>query len=456
MDLTIKDKDVVEFYTANRIDYEEINRSIVRILKNVIDTEISHNVISSMNEKLSSIQQKMDVIDSSLKINSGELSNTMMFQLSEYRKTYMEDLKLLLSSNNTERITPMLKDITSSLMDKTTILFSEILPKHQTNLSQELSQNLQLFKLNLQTELEKINNSQMDKKTMEENMSNIQKMFYEHENKMSSKLTEIKDTTNLNQQTQGSLNIQVQEILKKFENSSSKGGMSENILYNILLGLFPTSDIEHVGNEQKETGDITFIRTATSPKILFENKDHTNSNVPKHEITKFIRDCEIQDCCGIMLAQHRSICNKENFEIQIHGSNVLLYLNEVKFDKEVIKTAVNVVEQFKTKLDEFGKNTENNIEQDVLDNINKEYQSFLGRKLTLTRLMKDFNDKMSAELNSLTLPSLDKYLAPKYASSFTHENACKYCNKQVGKCLSKHYRYCQAKKELDKQKEESD
>jgi hypothetical protein len=455
MELTIKDKDVIDFYTTNKIDHEEINRCIVRILKNVVETEISHNVISSMNEKLSSIQQKMDVLDSSLKVNSGELSNTMMFQLSEYRKTYMEDLNLLLSSNNTERITPILKDITSSLMDKTTILFSEVLPKHQTIISQELSQNLHLFKLNLQTELEKINNSQIDKKTMEENIANIQKLFTEHETKMTSKLSEIKDTTNLNQQTQWSLNIQVQEILKKFENSSSKGGMSENILYNILLGLFPTSDIEHVGNEQKETGDITFIRTATSPKILFENKDHTTGNVPKHEITKFIRDCEIQDCCGIMLAQHRSICNKENFEIQIHGSNVLLYLNEVKFDKEVIKTAVNVVEQFKTKLDEFGKNTENNIEQDVLDNINKEYQSFLGRKLTITRLMKDFNDKMSAELNSLTLPSLDKYLAPKYASSFTHENACKYCNKQVGKCLSKHYRYCQAKKELDK-KENSD
>jgi hypothetical protein len=126
MALVINDKDVVAFYTTNKIDHEEINRSIVRILKNVIDTEISHNVVSSMNEKLSSLQQKMDAIDSSLKINSGEISNTMMIQLAEYRKTYMEDLKLLLSSNNTERITPMLKDITSSLMDKTTILFSTL------------------------------------------------------------------------------------------------------------------------------------------------------------------------------------------------------------------------------------------------------------------------------------------------------------------------------------------
>jgi hypothetical protein len=41
-------------------------------------------------------------------------------------------------------------------------------------------------------------------------------------------------------------------------------------------------------------------------------------------------------------------------------------------------------------LDDFGKNTENNIEQDVLD-INKEYQSFL-RKLSITRI-KDFNDE---------------------------------------------------------------
>jgi len=61
-------------------------------------------------------------------------------------------------------------------------------------------------------------------------------------------------------------------------------------------------------------------------------------------------------------------------------------------------------------LDDFGEKTENNIEQDVLDNINKEYQSFLGRKLSITRIIKDFNDKMSVELNSLTLPSLDTWL----------------------------------------------
>ena len=41
-------------------------------------------------------------------------------------------------------------------MDKTTILFSDFLPKHQTVISQELSQSLQLFKINLQSEIEKM------------------------------------------------------------------------------------------------------------------------------------------------------------------------------------------------------------------------------------------------------------------------------------------------------------
>ena len=78
--------------------------------------------------------------------------------------------------------------------------------------------------------------------------------------------------------------------------------------------MYPCAQIDHVGNEQKETGDIILIRS-NKPKILIENKDHTSTNVPKNEVDKFIRDCEIQNCSGIMFSQHRGISNKQNFEL---------------------------------------------------------------------------------------------------------------------------------------------
>lgn len=187
------------------------------------------------------------------------------------------------------------------------------------------------------------------------------------------------------------------------------------------------------------------------PKILIENKDHDSKNVPKHEVEKFIRDCEIQNCSGIMFAQHRGITNKQNFEIQINNGNVLLYVHEVNFDVDKIKTAIEIVENFKTKLDEvIVKEDGCIIEKDVLEDINKEFISYVNQKYVLLKLVKDFNEKMNFSINELKMPNLEKYLSSRFAfSSNQADNTCKYCEKFIPKSMSQHYRYCSAKRDFD-------
>ncbi len=214
--------------------------------------------------------------------------------------------------------------------------------------------------------------------------------------------------------------------------------------------MFPCAQLEHVGNEQKETCDIVLIRN-NKPKILIENKDHETKNVPKHEVDKFIRDCELQNCCGIMLAQHRGITNKKNFEIQINNGNVLLYIHETKFDVDKIKIAIEIVEIFKMKLNELVmKDTNYIIEKDMLEDINKEFVIFANQKHTLLKLMKDFNEKMNFSLNELKMPTLEKFLSSKFAfSSIQTDNNCKYCEKFIPKSMTHHYRYCSEKQDFE-------
>ena len=63
-----------------------------------------------------------------------------------------------------------------------------------------------------------------------------------------------------------SLNNSVSELLRKMENSSSKGKISENIVFNVLHSLYTCSQIDPVGTT-KETGDIILTRN-NKPKIL--------------------------------------------------------------------------------------------------------------------------------------------------------------------------------------------
>ena len=153
-----------------------------------------------------------------------------------------------------------------------------------------------------------------------------------------------------------------------------------------------------------------------------------------------------------MLAQNRGIANKRNFEIQINNGNVLLYVHEVNFDVDKIKTSIEIVEQFKFKLDEINVNNDNNyvIEHDTLEEINKEFNSYILQKHALLKLIRDFNEKMNLSVNELKMPCIEKFLSSNFAtSSVQGDKICKYCEKYIPKSMSSHHRYCSSKKDPD-------
>ena len=268
------------------------------------------------------------------------------------------------------------------------------------------------------------------------------------ETKLENKIDTIhKISANSNDNTI-SLHGAVGDLLKKFENSSAKGKMSENLLLNIVESLYPAGHIEPVG-QTKETGDLMLSRS-NKPKILIENK-LWNRSVVQAEVVKFIRDIEVQNCCGIFLSQGGKITTKENFEINIHNGNVLVYVHDVNNDPDKIKLAVDIVDHLKGKINEFTSiETADSISKEMLDYINAEYQNFVVTKTGLIKLAKDFNKKFLKQIEEIKLPTLEDYLSTKFAFS-SNKFVCEYCN-FVGKnqqSKSAHLRGCVAKKRIE-------
>ena len=462
--LSLTNKEVFEFYKQNNLDFESTNLLFIEILKKLqlnVDSSFNSNIASQLLDKFSSLSNKVETIQT----NVSSLLNEC---LTSYKKDFVSDLKLILTSNNVEQITPLIKESSAHLLERTTNIINELIPKNNSYFQKDIQNNLLNLQSSLTNETNKLLNSSLDKQTIDEFLNKISSSMGQSQQTFSSlinaseqriesklndsnnKINEMKIAFNDNNSSQQILQHNVTEMLKKFEKGTGKGNISEHITYNIILSLFPCAQIDHVGNEQKETGDIILIRP-NKPKILIENKDHDSKNVPKHEVEKFIRDCEIQNCCGIMLAQHRGITNKQNFEIQINNGNVLLYVHEVNFEVDKIKTAVEIVENFKIKLDELDVKEDGCIiENDLLEDINKEFILYTNQKYTLLKLMKDFNEKMNASLQELKMPNLEKYLSSRFATSANQtDNVCKYCEKYIPKSLLKHYRYCSAKRDFD-------
>lgn len=451
--LTIDNKEIFAFYKNNNLDFESTNLLFLSILKNLksnLDSSLTNNIGNQLLEKINLLSNNVSSIENNIQ---SILKDSFTFHNNEF----INSLKLILTSNNSEQLSPLIKESSQLLLERTTNTLNELIPKNNSYLQKDIQNQISQLQLLLSSETNKLLQSSLEKSTIDHflqtiqtSLSHSQQSFSSLVQNSNSKIESIHQLVSDNVSSQQSINQNVSEMLKKFEKGTTKGNISEHVTYNILLSLYPCAQIDHVGSEQKETGDIVLVRT-NKPKILIENKDHDTKNVPKHEVEKFIRDCEIQDCCGIMMAQNRGITNKQNFEIQINNGNVLLYMHEVNFDVDKIKTAVDIVEAFKLKLDELNVNQNGlTIDKDVLEDINKEFVVFTTQKYALMKLVKDYNERMNATISEIKMPNLEKYLSSKFAfSSNQSDNICKYCEKFIPKSLLKHYRYCSAKREFD-------
>ena len=452
--LSINNKEVFEFYQKHNLHFEQMNMLFYNILQQIMTT-----TDNSFNSSIANILlDKVTQLEKTIQGQQGELTN----KLNEYKKDYLNDVKLILMSNNVEYISPLIRETNNHLLDKTTLIMNELIPKNQSSVSKDIEHNFQLLQKQLTTETNKLLSTTINQKTiddfinssntsMSQILNNLTTIIMSSETRLENKLTtnnskidHIQQIFQENNHSNHKLQNSVTEMLKKFEKGVGKGNVSENIVYNILLNLYPCAQVDYVGNEQKETGDIVLTRT-NKPKILIENKDHDSCNVPKIDVEKFIRDCDIQKCCGIMLAQNRGIANKSNYELQINDGNVLLYVHNVNYEPDKIKTAIDIVENFKLKYDEMNINDDDgfSIDKNTLDEINKEFNLYTTQRHALLKMVKDFNDKMNETINGLKFPNLEIYLGKHYAvASSQNKNVCIHCNKYIQKSMAQHLRYC--------------
>ena len=164
----------------------------------------------------------------------------------------------------------------------------------------------------------------------------------------------------------------------------------------------------------KASGDF-IMKRLDKPSILFENKEYDN-NIPKDEIAKFIRDIDTQNMNGIFISQYSGIAFKQNFQIDLNKGNVLVYIQNCEYSTEKIKMAVDIIDTLSVKIQELNLEDENNsISKETLDDINEEYLAFINQKESMITFLKDFQKKMTTQIEDLKLPVLDKYLEPKSA-----------------------------------------
>ena len=477
--ITITNKRIYDFYNENKhLDIEETNLLFIDVIEKLLHdsrTELNDTITRQLLDNVKTLHKQMNTFQDSFAKIQSDINMNFVLKFNDFKRDYLEELKIILTNtnnNSSEKISSVIEKYNDILQDKTKIIINELGVKNQDVLLKEMMNYMKQLQDTINQDTTALLKQQINKDTLDTFICSVEDKFSKSlvssqsifnnlisstEQRITTKLSdvntesnkkidEIKDISISNSSIQTQLHTNVGELLRKMENSSAKGRVSENILNNVLQTLYPIAEINYVGTT-KESGDILLNRKNKSC-ILFENKNY-DYNVGKSEIEKFIRDVEIQNCNGILLSQKSAIVNRDNYEIEIHNNKVLIFLHNVEYNSDKIKVAVEIIDYLEESLNRINEMSDDNekihIEKAILDEINREFQEFTVNKMNHIKTIKEYNTKLLNQIDNLKFPNLENILSKNYTNSLSSKDQiCEYCNyvAKNTRALTAHKRGC--------------
>jgi len=471
--MTLSNERIFRFYKENpKMDFEKVNIWVLDLMDTIFNNlsnkpddninaqilsflQINKNEIDSMKQNIHSINENV------LKINQ-DMTTHILSQFGQMKKEYMDDMKQIVSNTaltNNEKLNSIIEKNNSHLIDKTNILLNDIIPKNQEHITKGIQETMKHLSTSIIQDSVKMFHSNnttettlkdfilsFDAKYMQ-TMQSIQQplfsFFTASEDRISKNIDVLKTNTTQSTQIQTKLSEEIGDFLGKYKNSTNKGKYGENQLSIVLHELYPNAEINDTSS-QKASGDF-ILKRLNKPDILFENKDY-NKNIPKEEIEKFIRDVDFHSMNGIFISQNTGISFKENFQIEIHKGNVLIYIHNCEYEPYKIRNAVDIIDHLKPLLHiHMDDQSTETVSNETLEYINTEYQFFLSNKEKMHASLKDYQKNMQGLIDNSRFPELEKLLSHKYAYVKTTGIICDICNtfSAINKqSLSAHKRAC--------------
>ena len=473
--LALKNKKVWEFYNSNpNVDFEKTNLLLVEFMETIfnnmtndINSNINMQLLSFMKEnqtRIENISDSVNAVNQNITAMSVDINNKMVLQMNNIKSEYINEFTSIINTSSltsNEKISALIDKSNCALVDKTTILLNEIIPRNNSSVQTIIKENLRDLHDTINNDTQKLT-AQINNQSAQTNflsnienklsniIQNIQQPLYStltaSEERLTTNINVIRDATNNSVVSQNKLFGELEGFLSKYKNSSHKGKLAEGELSTVLHSIYNTAEIINTTGS-KASGDF-ILKRFDKPDIMIENKEY-NYNIPKEEVSKFIRDVDTLNMSGIFISQHSGIAFKQNFQIDVNKDNVLVYIQNCEYNADHIRIAVDIIDHLSPKLKDFHTDDDGySISKDILDDINVDYQSFIAQKESLLTVLRDFTKRMNTQIEELSLPSLDRYLEPKYAYVKDRLFKCELCNDFNGKskqALSAHKRGCKKK-----------
>jgi hypothetical protein len=479
-ELIIRNQRIINFYKQNpQLNFEAINLIFVDLFSNILSDVNSVMNISVNNQILHSVSentQKIDQLQNSVvslneTVNSLQKSiiNTLYLKFTEIKADYLQELRIIVDLNNHEKIAPLLEKNNNQLIDKTTYIINDVIPKNQIQYYHQVQESIKSFYKSISDDTrvllkyvdnnsikDYVNNFEMKSSIM---FQNIQQPIYSFISASEERINN--NLSLLNTTIQTKLLNEFNDFFQTYKTDFITSAKQILQINAVVSKIFPTAEIIQLNKNslisrtttpliQQNDFKTYFLKRNNFQRIIVQNTD-IDRNVSTEEIDVFQQLVEENNCDGVFLSQNAGFCDKPNFYIEIHNKNIIVYVHEVKYSKDKIKSAIDIIDILSSKIKDFNYDNqiEYAIEKDVLEEINKEYQVFISNKEAVTNTLKDSQKKMMHQLDEFKFPILEKYLCTKFSSNSQKQtlkcDICKLFNANNLKALAAHKRGCTRK-----------
>ncbi len=432
--LTINNKKVIDFYKQNpHFDFEQMNLLMVDFLEKISQNKnanrddlllqsfkILESQVSNLNDNVKSSSQNIMNLQTTVSNIPNSLSDNISTNISSIKENSISQISNILENQNhktNEYFDSKLKNI---VVDNFRNILDSSILELKTSLSESTSSN------NL---VDNINTS-------------FQSRCDALQNIMITQFTSMKDLNSSYSETL----TNVQNHFDRQKSSNYKGIDSENNVEQGLNDSFPDAIITNTTGTPR-SGDF-WIERSGKDKIMLENKFHS-ANVSIPDIEKFIRDAEYQNCHGILISQKSGIARKKNFQIDIHNGFIMVFIHNINYDFDKVKLAIDAIDHVSNTLKNSNMDSNDfKINNELIKDINNEYQKFIVQRNSLTETLKLFNRDMTKQISQLEFPELSKLLTQQFTSTESSVFKCEYCKIKVyknAKALAKHVQTCKNK-----------
>ena len=436
--LTINNKKIIDFYKDNtHFDFEQMNLLIVDFLEKISQNKnanrddlllqsfkILESQVSNLNDNVKSSSQNIMNLQTTVSNIPNSLSDNISTNISSIKENSINQISNILENQNHKTNEYFDSKLKTIIIDNFRNILDSSILELKTSLSESTSSN------NL---IDNINTS-------------FQSRCDALQNIMVTQFTSMKD---LNSSYSETLNS-VQNHFDRQKSSNYKGIDSENNVEQGLNDSFPDAVITNTTGTPR-SGDF-WIERSDKHKIMLENKFHS-ANVSIPDIEKFIRDAEYQNCHGILISQKSGIARKKNFQIDIHNGFIMVFIHNVNYDFNKIKLAIDAIDHLSNSLKNSNLNSNDfKINNEIIKEINNEYQKFILQRNSLTETLRLFNRDMTKQISLLEFPELSKLLTQQFTSTEASIFKCEYCKIKVyknAKALAKHVQTCKNKNHSD-------